>query len=126
VAIVVLLVVLAIIAGLLFFPTDDETALNFVTSEVTRGELTIQITATGTLFAVGDDPPLDQLFPRWGSRARPQRQNNKSKQVWILENDQPRAIEVQTGPSNGRMTQILTGELETGMAVITDATGKPR
>jgi HlyD family secretion protein len=67
---------------------------------------------------------MDQLLPRWGSRERPARQNNKVKQVWGLENNQAKAIEVKTGPSDGRMTQILESELQAGMLVITDATGK--
>ena len=68
---------------------------------------------------------MDQLMPRWGSRSRPSRQgNSKIKQVWVLEGNQPRAIEVTTGPSDGRTTQVLTGDLQAGMAVITDASSK--
>ena len=70
---------------------------------------------------------MDQLFPRWGGRSRPQHQdNNKSKQVWVLENGQPRAVAIKTGPSDGRMTQITEGELTAGRQVITDATSKAR
>ncbi len=66
---------------------------------------------------------MDQLMPRWGSR--PSRQgNSRPKQVWVLEDDQPRAIEINTGPSDGRATQVLTGDLKSGMAVITDASSK--
>jgi HlyD family secretion protein len=67
---------------------------------------------------------LDQLFPRWGRRDRTTQQESKQKQVWVLENGQPRAIEVKTGPSDGRTTQITGGELQAGMKVITDATSK--
>jgi len=68
---------------------------------------------------------IDQLLPRWGNRTRPQRQDTKGKkQVWILDNGQPRAIEVKTGPSDGHMTQILAGQLQAGMSVITDAISK--
>ncbi len=70
---------------------------------------------------------MEQLMPRWGSRSRPSRQgNSKVKQVWVLEANQPRAIEVKTGPSNGRMTQVMDGELQAGMVVITDASSKKR
>jgi len=70
---------------------------------------------------------MDQLMPRWGSRDRPQRQgNNKIKQVWILEANQPRVIEVNVGPSDGRFTQVLGGDLQAGMLVITDASSKKR
>jgi len=67
---------------------------------------------------------LDQLFPRWGNRTRPARKNNKSQKVWVLENNQPRSIEVKVGPSDGRMTQILPDKLQAGMIVITDASRK--
>ena len=40
--------------------------------------------------------------------------------VWVLEDGQPKPIPVQPGVSNGRMTEILGGELKPGMAVITD------
>jgi len=67
---------------------------------------------------------LDQLFPRWGRHERPTRQANAGKQVWILDNGQARAVKVKTGPSDGRLTQIIESELEAGMDVITDATTK--
>ena len=68
---------------------------------------------------------MDQLMPRWGSRSRPTRQgDNKVKQVWVLEGNQPRALEVKVGPSDGRMTQVMDGELQSGMLVITDASSK--
>lgn len=42
-----------------------------------------------------------------------------SKKVWVLQDKQPVAIEVSTGLSNGRHTEILAGALQPGMAVIT-------
>jgi HlyD family secretion protein len=42
-----------------------------------------------------------------------------SKKVWVLQDKQPVAIEVSTGLSNGRYTEILGGALQPGMAVIT-------
>ncbi len=42
-----------------------------------------------------------------------------SKTVWVLQDKQPVAIEVSTGLSNGRYTEILGGALQPGMAVIT-------
>lgn len=70
---------------------------------------------------------LDRLFPRWGQRSRNARpDNNKQAQVWVMTEGQPRAIAVKTGPSDGRMTRIVGGELEPGMAVITDAVSSRR
>ncbi len=76
---------------------------------------------------------MDQLLPRWGSRTRPSREDNdKSKRVWVPNNGQPRAIDVKTGPSDGRMTQIFAdkrpddGELKAGTIIITDTASKPQ
>lgn len=70
---------------------------------------------------------MDQLFPRWGSRQRSTRsQNGKQKQVWIEQDGQPKAIEVNIGASDGRMTQLLSAELETGTQVLTDVVTRTR
>jgi len=44
-----------------------------------------------------------------------------SKQVWVLKDGQPAPVKIKTGLSNGRMTEVLEGELTAGMLVITDA-----
>jgi len=68
---------------------------------------------------------MEQLMPRWGGRGQPTRQDsNKIKQVWILEAKQPSVIDVETGSSDGRATQVLAGDLQAGMLVITDASNK--
>jgi HlyD family secretion protein len=41
-------------------------------------------------------------------------------QVWVLDNQEPKAIPVETSVSNGRLTEIVGGDLKAGMAVITD------
>ncbi len=43
-----------------------------------------------------------------------------SKQVWVLRDGAPVAIPVQTGISDGRMTEVTGGELTADMRVITD------
>ncbi|SFF37399.1 HlyD family secretion protein [Fontimonas thermophila] len=42
------------------------------------------------------------------------------KQVWVLREGRPVALSVQTGATNGRVTEITGGELEAGMQVITE------
>ena len=42
------------------------------------------------------------------------------KQVWVLRDGHPEAIDVDTGVSNGRQTEIVGGKLEPGMAAIVD------
>ena len=43
-----------------------------------------------------------------------------SPQVWVLEEDNPRAVTITTGVTNGRLTEVTGGDLKPGMAVITD------
>ncbi|MBI3771395.1 MAG: efflux RND transporter periplasmic adaptor subunit [Gammaproteobacteria bacterium] len=72
---------------------------------------------------------LDQLFPRWGRRDRNEQAQgkNKQKQVWLLQNNVPTPVDVKTGASDGRMTQVTTGELQPGTALLVDvATGPAR
>jgi len=63
------------------------------------------------------------LFPRPPRRdtARPQERASGSKQhVWVLQGGVPVAIPVTTGMTDGSMTQIISGNLSTGTAVIVD------
>ena len=67
---------------------------------------------------------VSALMPR---HPRPTPQNQAGAQrdgpqkVWVLREGQPVAIEVQTGATDGRMTEITGGELEAGMKVITES-----
>lgn len=61
-------------------------------------------------------------MPRNPSTRAPKGGNGKDgmKQVWILTDNQPVAVKIKTGLSNGRVTEVLEGELKPGMQVITD------
>ncbi len=43
-----------------------------------------------------------------------------TRQIWVLQQGQPVVVQVQTGISDGRMTEVSGDKLEPGMAVITD------
>jgi len=64
---------------------------------------------------------LSNLMPRPPAQPRQAKgaAAGASKQVWVLQDKRPVAIEVSTGLSNGRYTEIVGGELKPGMAVIT-------
>lgn len=74
---------------------------------------------------------LNALMPRPSSggnrQVRKRAGSGDAQQVWVLREGQPEAIPVRAGASNGRVTEILGGELREGMAVITEAGtgGKP-
>ncbi|MBK1730750.1 efflux RND transporter periplasmic adaptor subunit [Thiococcus pfennigii] len=42
-------------------------------------------------------------------------------QVWLLEDSRPKAVTVQTGPTDGIVTQIIDGDLAPGTPVVVDA-----
>ncbi len=67
------------------------------------------------------------LMPR-PPRQAPQtrRAPGGTPRVWVLRDGQPLALDVQTGATNGRMTEIAGGELKAGMAVITEALRAPQ
>ncbi|HJV84235.1 MAG TPA: efflux RND transporter periplasmic adaptor subunit [Noviherbaspirillum sp.] len=44
-----------------------------------------------------------------------------SQQVWVLRDGQPVAVPVTLGASDGRVTEVMSGELQPGMAVITES-----
>lgn len=46
-----------------------------------------------------------------------------SQQVWILRDGQPQAVSVRTGATNGRVTEVLSGDLQEGEQVITEQSG---
>lgn len=73
---------------------------------------------------------MASLMPRppagAAKQVKQQRDDSTDKQVWILEQGQPKALQVKTGATDGRYTEIVAGELTAGMAVITEAlSGKP-
>lgn len=64
------------------------------------------------------------FMPRGPSvRSNAGKENGKagSRQVWVLRDDQPVAIPVQTGASNGRYTEILSGDVQPGMELMTES-----
>lgn len=43
-----------------------------------------------------------------------------TQRIWVQQNGQPAALDITTGFSDGQHTQVTSGELKVGMAVITD------
>ncbi len=61
-------------------------------------------------------------MPRTASTRAPRNGDEKGgKRVWVLKDGQPVPVQIQTGLTNGRMTEVLEGELKPGMLVITDS-----
>jgi len=58
-------------------------------------------------------------MPRGGAR-KTAGGNGPSKQVWVLRDGAATVVNVTTGISDGRMTEITGGDLQAGMLVITD------
>jgi HlyD family secretion protein len=75
--------------------------------------------ATSKKPAVGIASMLMPRPPRSAPKARPA--PGGTPRVWVLRDGQPVALDVRTGATNGRVTEIVGGELKAGMAVITEA-----
>jgi HlyD family secretion protein len=67
---------------------------------------------------------LRKIFPHRPQRARsraPARGEHGQRPLWLLRDGEPHAVTVTPGPSDGNKTQILSGEVQAGDAVIVDA-----
>jgi len=56
-------------------------------------------------------------------RTKPQRETELTpgmRQLWVLKDGRPEAIEVKTGATDGKVTEVLSGPLKPGMKVITE------
>lgn len=65
---------------------------------------------------------VSHLLPRPPTARRRSLRSDEpgARQVWIPDPDGARAVPLQTGISNGRQTEVTSGALKPGMAVITD------
>lgn len=62
---------------------------------------------------------VSRLVPVRPPQARPQSgRQAASNEVWVLDSGSPRSVKVQTGITNGRFTEILSGDLAPGALVI--------
>ena len=100
-------------AGVLLVPN---TALRFSPS---RGATA----APGASAGAGVVSSLMPRMPSNGARKTAGTNTARSgapRQVWVLQDGQATAVPVKIGISDGRMTEIIGGELQEGQAVITD------
>ncbi|WP_374437592.1 efflux RND transporter periplasmic adaptor subunit [Inhella sp.] len=57
--------------------------------------------------------------PRAGASRAAGTDTRQVRQLWVLQDGQPRAVPVRPGVSDGRQTEVMSDELKPGMAVIT-------
>lgn len=67
---------------------------------------------------------FSRLFPRprHGQTNSREAGTGGGQRVWVLRDGQPTAIPIKVGASDGQMTQVLSGAVEPGMALLTDVT----
>ena len=77
---------------------------------------------TGGATAKSNSGILSTLLPRMpaGGARKAAGGNGLAKHVWVLRDGAPVNVPVTTGISDGRMTEIVGGELQPGMQLITD------
>jgi len=67
---------------------------------------------------------LSRLLPRrprsWSKRRIDATADNKKQRVWTLRDGQLVTITVMTGATNGSMTEVISGDIEPGMALVVD------
>jgi HlyD family secretion protein len=81
----------------------------------------LRFTPQTTATPQGNGGIMASVLPRMPrSGARKSATGGTAKQVWVLRDGAPVAVSVTPGISDGRMTEITGGELQEGMAVITD------
>ncbi len=68
---------------------------------------------------------MEKLFPRWGGSSSRDKNdgNNRQKQVWVLKDQQLRAITIKTGASDGHTTQLVEGDLQAGAELLVGIAG---
>ncbi len=69
----------------------------------------------GILSAILPRPPMRESTPRDKNNER-----SREQQVWVLRDGQLTAVNILRGLSDGRMTEVISGEIEAGMKVVTD------
>jgi HlyD family secretion protein len=69
---------------------------------------------------------FSRLFPRRPHKTNETKReaasakNAQAQKVWTLQNDKPVKIAVTVGATDGQMTQLLSGEVQAGMALLVD------
>ena len=78
--------------------------------------------ATDAAEKKSDSSVVGALMPRMPRQPKKVKvANGGAQRVWVLQAGQPVAIDVKTGASNGRVTEVTGGALKAGMQVITEA-----
>ena len=62
-------------------------------------------------------------MPRQARKVKPTPNASGTQRVWVLQDGEPVALDVKTGATNGRVTEVTGGALKPGMQVITEALG---
>ena len=90
---------------------------------VPNGALRFTPVATDAVEEKSGGSVVSALMPRPPTTAKKvtAAASNGSPRVWVLRDGLPVAVDVQTGASNGRLTEITGGGIKAGTAVITEA-----
>jgi HlyD family secretion protein len=65
---------------------------------------------------------VSAMLPSFSSRPKSVRIDRRpgQRQLWVLQDGEPRAVQVATGISDGRMTEVSGDDLQEGMLIITE------
>ncbi len=75
--------------------------------------------------AAGSSNPLVAMMPRPPASPRkpaaPQPQADGTQRLWVLQAGQPVSLQIKVGATDGQLTEVVGGDLQAGMEVITEA-----
>ena len=105
-----------------------------VVVQVDNSELKLKPGMTANVSIVYSDKKGVLKIPNAALRFRPSRSGEKAKvaqdqkgaAVWVLEGKKPKRCKVKTGISDGNFTEVVSGDLQEGQAVIVEATGEKK
>ncbi len=71
---------------------------------------------------------LQRLMPRGPPRNRPSQKDAKgpNRTIWVLRNGEAVSVTVMAGVTDGKMTEVTSGDLKVGDRVIVDAVAAKR
>jgi HlyD family secretion protein len=64
-----------------------------------------------------------EVAPGTAAPRRPDGGEGQGRMVWVVRGERPTPVRIRTGISDGTVTEVVSGDLQEGDAVVTDATG---
>jgi HlyD family secretion protein len=91
---------------------------------ITTRPAVIRITNAAMRFRFSERPARAASAPNAAAKTNAGAPEKKGPAVWVLENGKPRRVSIEPGISDGSYTEIVSGDLKEGQAVIVESLKK--